>query len=82
MPQKSYQHDDTTTAWVMAKLSQREKRVIRLRFGIGVGVHSRKALSRRFSLTPERIRAIEVKAIRKLQYPGLRWLWTLTGASG
>ena len=55
---------------IIATLTPREERVLRLRFGIGEeGDHTLDEISRDFSLTIERIRQIEAKALRKLRQP-------------
>ena len=60
---------DQTTA-VLRNLTPREAQVIRMRFGIGDGSeHTLEEVGQRFSLTRERIRQIEVKALRKLRKP-------------
>ena len=52
-------------------LTPREERIIRLRFGIGgEKEHTLEELGQQFQVTRERIRQIEVKAIKKLRYPG------------
>ena len=52
------------------KLSTKEKQILRLRFGIGEeGEHTLEEVGRRFSVTRERIRQIETKALRKLRHP-------------
>jgi RNA polymerase primary sigma factor len=54
----------------LATLSQKEKEILRLRFGIGEeGEHTLEEVGRRFSVTRERIRQIEAKALRKLRHP-------------
>ena len=58
-----------TTTRVLASLTPREERVLRMRFGIGMNTdHSLKGASQQFSVTPERIRQIEAKALRKLKH--------------
>jgi RNA polymerase primary sigma factor len=55
---------------IIATLTPREERVLRLRYGIGVkGDHTLSEISRDFSLTSERIRQIEAKALQKLRNP-------------
>ena len=55
---------------MIATLTPREERVLRLRFGIGEkDSHTLNEISRDFSLTRERIRQIEARALRKLQNP-------------
>ncbi len=54
----------------LGTLSPKEKEILRLRFGIGEeGEHTLEEVGRRFSVTRERIRQIEAKAIRKLRHP-------------
>ncbi len=58
------------TASVLQSLTPREEQVIRLRFGIGDGSeHTLEEVGQRFSVTRERIRQIEAKALRKLRHP-------------
>ena len=58
------------TASVLQTLTPREEQVIRLRFGIGDGSeHTLEEVGQRFSVTRERIRQIEAKALRKLRHP-------------
>jgi RNA polymerase primary sigma factor len=57
-------------AGVLATLSEREARVIRLRFGLGDGEsRTLEEVGREFGVTRERIRQIEVKALEKLRHP-------------
>jgi RNA polymerase primary sigma factor len=59
-----------TTTQVLASLSPREERILRMRFGIGVKVdHTLEEVGQQFSVTRERIRQIEAKALRKLKHP-------------
>jgi RNA polymerase primary sigma factor len=59
-----------TTTRVLALLTPREERIIRMRFGLGVNSdHTLQEVGQQFSLTRERIRQIEAKAIRKLKHP-------------
>ena len=59
-----------TTARVLASLSPREERVLRMRFGIGLKTdRTLEEVGLQFSVTRERIRQIEAKALRKLQHP-------------
>jgi RNA polymerase primary sigma factor len=59
-----------TTTRVLALLNPREERVLRMRFGIGMNSdHTLKEVGRQFSVTRERIRQIEAKALRKLKHP-------------
>jgi RNA polymerase primary sigma factor len=58
------------TSRVLASLTPREERVIRMRFGIGIGSdHTLEQVGQQFSVTRERIRQIEAKALRKLKHP-------------
>ncbi len=67
------------TAAVLQILTPREEQVIRMRFGIGDGSeHTLEQVGQRFSLTRERIRQIEAKALRKLRHGGLRALVSRT----
>lgn len=59
-----------TTSRVLAGLSEREEKVLRLRFGIGVSTdHTLEEVGQEFQVTRERIRQIEAKALRKLKHP-------------
>ena len=59
-----------TVTRVLASLTPREERVLRMRFGIGMNTdHSLEQVGQQFSLTRERIRQIEAKAMRKLKHP-------------
>jgi DNA-directed RNA polymerase sigma subunit (sigma70/sigma32) len=59
-----------TTTRVLVLLTPREERVLRMRFGIGMNTdHTVEEVGREFSLPPERVRWIEVKALRKLKHP-------------
>jgi RNA polymerase primary sigma factor len=59
-----------TTTRVLASLTPREERVLRLRFGIGMNTdHTLEEVGQQFSVTRERIRQIEAKALRKLKHP-------------
>ena len=59
-----------TTTRVLATLSPREERVLRKRFGIGMNTdHTLEEVGQQFSVTRERIRQIEAKALRKLKHP-------------
>jgi RNA polymerase primary sigma factor len=59
------------TARVLASLSPREERIIRMRFGIGLNNdHTLEEVGQQFLVTRERIRQIEAKALRKLKHPG------------
>ncbi len=58
------------TTRVLASLSAREERIIRMRFGIGMNTdHTLEEVGQKFSVTRERIRQIEAKALRKLKHP-------------
>ena len=58
------------TTRVLASLTAREERVLRMRFGIGMNTdHTLEEVGQQFSVTRERIRQIEAKALRKLQHP-------------
>jgi RNA polymerase primary sigma factor len=61
---------DTTTR-VLASLTPREERIVRMRFGLGMNSdHTLEEVGQQFSVTRERIRQIEAKALRKLKHPG------------
>ncbi len=64
---------------ILRTLTPREEKVIRMRFGIGFGKdHTLEEVGRQFSITRERVRQIEAKALRKLKHPGrLRMLKVL-----
>ena len=58
------------TTRVLASLTAREERVLRMRFGIGTNTdHTLEEVGQQFSVTRERIRQIEAKALRKLRHP-------------
>jgi len=58
------------TTRVLASLTPREERVLRMRFGIGMNTdHTLAEVGQQFSVTRERIRQIEAKALRKLRHP-------------
>jgi RNA polymerase primary sigma factor len=58
------------TRKVLATLTPREERVLRMRFGIGMNTdHTLEEVGQQFSVTRERIRQIEAKALRKLRHP-------------
>ena len=58
------------TAQALARLTPREERIMRMRFGIGMGSnHTLEEVGNQFSVTRERIRQIEAKALRKLTHP-------------
>ena len=59
-----------TTTRVLASLTPREERIVRMRFGIGMNTdHTLEEVGHQFSVTRERIRQIEAKALRKLKHP-------------
>ena len=59
-----------TTTKVLSSLTPREERVLRMRFGIGMATdHTLEEVGQQFSVTRERIRQIEAKALRKLKHP-------------
>jgi DNA-binding CsgD family transcriptional regulator len=59
-----------TTTRVLASFTPREERIVRMRFGIGVNTdHTLEEVGQQFSVTRERIRQIEAKALRKLKDP-------------
>jgi RNA polymerase primary sigma factor len=59
-----------TTTRVLASLTPREERIVRMRFGIGMNTdHTLEEVGQQFSVTRERIRQIEAKALRKLKHP-------------
>ena len=59
-----------TTSRVLSSLTPREERVLRMRFGIGMNTdHTLEEVGQQFSVTRERIRQIEAKALRKLKHP-------------
>src|SRR5215469_7714493 len=59
-----------TTTHVLASLTPREERIVRMRFGLGMNSdHTLEEVGQQFSVTRERIRQIEAKAIRKLKHP-------------
>ena len=59
-----------TTTRILASLTPREERVLRMRFGIGMNTdHTIEEVGQQFSVTRERIRQIEAKALRKLKHP-------------
>ena len=59
-----------TTTGVLASLTPREERIVRLRFGLGINRdHTLEEVGQQFSLTRERIRQIEARALRKLKHP-------------
>ena len=59
-----------TTTRVLASLTPREERILRMRFGIGMNKdHTLEEVGQQFTVTRERIRQIEAKALRKLRHP-------------
>jgi RNA polymerase primary sigma factor len=55
---------------VLTSLTPREERIVRMRFGIGISSdHTLEQVGQQFSVTRERIRQIEAKALRKLKHP-------------
>jgi RNA polymerase primary sigma factor len=59
-----------TTTRILASLTPREERIVRMRFGLGMNSdHTLEEVGQQFSVTRERIRQIEAKAIRKLRHP-------------
>ncbi len=59
-----------TTTRVLASLTAREERILRMRFGLGMNsAHTLEEVGQKFSVTRERIRQIEAKALRKLKHP-------------
>ena len=59
-----------TTTRILSTLTPREERVLRMRFGIGMHTdHTLEEVGQQFSVTRERIRQIEAKALRKLKHP-------------
>ena len=59
-----------STTKILASLTPREERVLRMRFGIGMNSdHTLEEVGQQFSVTRERIRQIEAKALRKLKHP-------------
>ena len=60
-----------TTTRMLASLTPREERIVRMRFGLGMNSdHTLEQVGQQFSVTRERIRQIEAKALRKLKHPG------------
>ena len=58
------------TTKILATLTPREERVLRMRFGVGMNTdHTLEEVGQQFSVTRERIRQIEAKALRKLKHP-------------
>ena len=59
-----------TTSRILASLTPREERIVRMRFGLGMNSdHTLEEVGQQFSVTRERIRQIEAKALRKLKHP-------------
>jgi RNA polymerase primary sigma factor len=58
-------------AEVLAELTPREERILRMRFGIGMPDHTLEQVGKTFGLTRERIRQIEAKALQKLSHPAM-----------
>ena len=55
---------------MLASLTPREERIVRMRFGLGMNSdHTLEEVGKQFSVTRERIRQIEAKALRKLKHP-------------
>jgi len=66
-------------AELLAELTPREERILRMRFGIGMPDHTLEQISKTFGVTRERIRQIEAKALQKLSHPArARKLLTFT----
>ena len=61
---------DKTLSNVLATLSDREQAIINLRHGLDGQTHTLQEVATIFGVTQERIRQIEIKALRKLRYPG------------
>jgi RNA polymerase primary sigma factor len=71
-------HLRETTSRALALLTPREERIVRMRFGLGMNSdHTLEEVGQQFSVTRERIRQIEAKALRKLRHPSRsRALWS------
>jgi RNA polymerase primary sigma factor len=71
-------HLRETTSRALASLTPREERIVRMRFGLGMNSdHTLEEVGQQFSVTRERIRQIEAKALRKLRHPSRsRALWS------
>jgi len=71
-------HLRETASRALASLTPREERIVRMRFGLGMNSdHTLEEVGQQFSVTRERIRQIEAKALRKLRHPGRsRALWS------
>ena len=66
----AYNNLKEITSGLLSNLTTREERVLRMRFGIGMDSdHTLEEVGKHFSVTRERIRQIEAKALRKLQHP-------------
>ena len=71
-PFKTLENSETSNRIeeVLSTLTDREEKIIRMRFGIGVGMeHTLEEVGKHFNLTRERIRQIEIKALKKLRHP-------------
>jgi RNA polymerase primary sigma factor len=71
-PFKSLENNEASSRIeeVLSSLTEREEKIIRMRFGIGVGTeHTLEEVGKFFNLTRERIRQIEIKALKKLRHP-------------
>ena len=68
------------TAAVLATLTPREAKVLRMRFGIGFSAHSLEEIARKLEITPERVRQIEAKALRKMRHWKRRVIWQVVAA--
>ncbi len=71
-PFKALENSEAATRieQVLSSLTEREEKIIRMRFGIGVGSeHTLEEVGKYFNLTRERIRQIEIKALKKLRHP-------------
>ena len=65
------------TTKILSTLTPREERVLRMRFGVGMNTdHTLEEVGLQFSVTRERIRQIEAKALRKLKHPSSCLLYT------
>jgi RNA polymerase primary sigma factor len=71
-------HLRETTSRALASLTPREERIVRMRFGLGMNSdHTLEEVGQQFSVTRERIRQTEAKALRKLRHPSRsRALWS------
>ena len=74
-------HLRETASRALASLTPREERIVRMRFGLGMNSdHTLEEVGQQFSVTRERIRQIEAKALRKLRHPiRSRALWSFVG---